>query len=190
MQNIIVNNISKSFDGKKVLVGFSCTLEYGRTTVLMGESGCGKTTLSNIILGLLKPDSGEITGVPAKIAAVFQENRLCEGFDAVANVKLVMQGTQNDEAAAEILTLLGLGDDMHKKVSELSGGMRRRVAIARAIAADADFVLLDEPFRELDEATRLMTAEYTRQSLSGKTVLLITHDAADAGLFDAEVIKM
>lgn len=190
MSDIYINNISKSFDGKNVLSGFNCVISGGKTTVIMGESGCGKTTLANIILGILKPDAGEVVGMPARISTVFQENRLCEGFDAVANVELVMHGKEHSIDAKEILTSLGLGSDLNKKVSELSGGMRRRVAIARAIAADADFVLLDEPFRELDEATRAMTAEYTRDMLSGKTVLLITHDSTDAALFNAETVYM
>lgn len=190
MSDIYINNISKSFDGKNVLSGFNCVISGGKTTVIMGESGCGKTTLANIILGILKPDAGEVVGMPARISAVFQENRLCEGFDAVANVELVMRGKEHSIDAKEILTSLGLGSDLNKKVSELSGGMRRRVAIARAIAADADFVLLDEPFRELDEATRAMTAEYTRDMLFGKTVLLITHDSTDAALFNAETVYM
>lgn len=190
MSDIYINNISKSFDGKNVLSGFNCVISGGKTTVIMGESGCGKTTLANIILGILKPDGGEVVGMPARISAVFQENRLCEGFDAVANVELAMHGKEHSIDAKEILTSLGLGSDLNKKVSELSGGMRRRVAIARAIAADADFVLLDEPFRELDEATRAMTAEYTRDMLSGKTVLLITHDSTDAALFNAETVYM
>ncbi len=187
--NIIIKNISKSFDGKKVLDNFSCELAYGKTTVLMGESGCGKTTLANIILGLLKPDGGTVTGVPDKIAAVFQENRLCQSFDALSNTSLVT--AHNDKnMAAEILISLGLIDDMHKKTCELSGGMQRRVAVARALAADADFVLLDEPFRELDEATRLMTARYAQKVLDGKTVLLITHDKNDAELFNATIINV
>lgn len=193
MSDIYINNISKRFDGRIVLSDFSCVIKSGSTTVLMGESGCGKTTLANIILGIFKPDSGEVIGMPARISAVFQENRLCEGFDAVANLELVMHGKEqgvNAMDAKEILTSLGLGSDLHKKVSELSGGMRRRVAIARAIAADADFVLLDEPFRELDGATRTMTARYTHNMLSGKTVFLITHDGTDAALFNAETVYM
>lgn len=189
MFDIIIKNISKSFDGKKVLDNFSCELAHGKTTVLMGESGCGKTTLANIILKIIKPDTGEIIGVPTKTAAVFQENRLCQTFDALTNTSLVT--AHNDKSrAAEILINLGLGDDMHKKTCDLSGGMQRRVAIARALAADADFVLLDEPFRELDEATRNATAAYTRAMLLGKTVVLITHDKTDAEVFNAPIINI
>ncbi|MBR4279021.1 MAG: ATP-binding cassette domain-containing protein, partial [Clostridia bacterium] len=100
---IIVKDLHKSFGEKKVLDGFNASFEIGKVTCVMGESGGGKTTLLNLIMGLLKPDAGEISGVPNKISAVFQEDRLCEPYSAVRNVLAV---TGHSVAEDDIVALL------------------------------------------------------------------------------------
>lgn len=157
----------------------------------MGESGIGKTTLIHLLLGLEKPDAGEIEGVPhGKMAAVFQENRLCENLSAAANVRLTARRKLDESAIQEAFREVNLKEVYQRPVRELSGGMKRRVAIVRALLADADCVVMDEPFKGLDEETRKLTAEYVRRCLEGKTLIVVTHDAKDAGLLGADILNL
>ena len=182
-----VDNIKKSYGDKVVLSDFSADFAEGRITAIMGPSGCGKTTLLRLLLGLERPDDGEITQTGGTVAAVFQEDRLSEPLSAVANVRLV-RPAMSRASARRLLSELGLSEeDVTKSVSTLSGGMRRRVALARAIAADADTVVLDEPFSALDEATKASVMMAVKEHLRGKTVLLVTHDAKEAESFADEV---
>lgn len=182
MKDIVLNNISVAFGEKQVLKNHSAVFPYGKTTVVMGESGSGKTTLARMILGLLKPDSGEITGIPKKKSAVFQEDRLIEGYSVLSNFHFALDAVDKDKIK-QALDELGLKDALSSNVSTLSGGMRRRVAIARAMLADSDLTVLDEPFKGLDEATKQKTMAYVKKCLNGKTAILITHDAEEAKLF-------
>ena len=106
---IILDSITKSFGEREVLKGFSATFEKGNRYCIMGASGGGKTTLLNIILGLQKADSGRITGLPENISAVFQEDRLCEPYSAVANVQAVTGRSVPEEEIISLLNDLGLG---------------------------------------------------------------------------------
>lgn len=167
-----VVDLCKTFESP-VLVNFNAEFQDGRITCITGPSGCGKTTLLRLLMGLIKPDSGKIEGVPDKIAAMFQQDRLCEDFTALTNVCLV--GIDR-KAALENLERLGLADECEKPVSLLSGGQRRRVALCRAMLADADAVFLDEPFTGLDPELRGTCAKYISDTAEGRTVLLVTHD--------------
>ncbi|MBE6567035.1 MAG: ATP-binding cassette domain-containing protein [Ruminococcaceae bacterium] len=177
-----VLNLCKSYGEKAVLNNFSAHFDAGEISALMGPSGCGKTTLFRILLGIEKADAGEIRHDGAKTVAVFQEDRLSEPLSAIKNVCLGRRDATPDEAKA-LLSALGLAEDAEKSVKELSGGMRRRVSIARALIADADTVLLDEPFSALDEDTKASVMRFTRKALEGKTVVLITHDIEEARAF-------
>ena len=190
MSDIVASGISKAFGEKQVLKDFTLRLREGETVSLMGESGCGKTTLLHILLGLIKPDAGEITGMPEKISAVFQEDRLCEDFSALSNVAMVLSGADRKKKAAEHLAALGLGGNLKTPVRELSGGMKRRVAIARALAADGDLLILDEAFKGLDENTKAAVMRYVKERTAGKTVLAVTHDRSEAEFFSDRVIEM
>lgn len=190
MNDIIVKDLCKRFGAQPVLSHFSAVFPAGRVSVLMGPSGCGKTTLASILLGLITPDGGHIAGISARKAAVFQEDRLCEDFSAVSNIRLV---TGRALPAAEIescLAQLGLADSMYRPVRELSGGMRRRVAIARALLAISSWIIMDEPFKGLDAATRAEVMAAVRARTQGKTILLITHDPYEAAAFGGHIIKM
>lgn len=196
-QDIIIKNLSKSFGSKRVLEGFSTTLRAGRVSCIMGESGCGKTTLLNIILGLIKPDCGEIAGLPSRISALFQEDRLCEEFSARTNVRVAAGKTVTSDDIDTALAELGLGGELKTPVSSLSGGMKRRVALARALLAfgehldEEGLLVMDEPFRGLDDATRALAASFVLRHLRGRTLVAVTHDAADASLLGAEqIIRM
>ena len=171
--NIAVKGLCKAFGEHTVLDELTAEFPEGRMTYITGPSGCGKTTLLRLLMRLEAPDAGEISGVPEKLAALFQEDRLCGEFSALTNVRIV--GATEDRAR-EHLAALGLGDSLEKPVSQLSGGQRRRAALCRAMLADADAVFLDEPFTGLDPELRTLTAEYIRTAAAGRTVLLVTHD--------------
>lgn len=188
---IVINKICKSFGDQKVLDGFSAELKPGSVTALMAPSGAGKTTLLNIILGLMPADSGEITGLSGlKAAAVFQEDRLFPGSDAYANVNSVLGSPVSKELLDAEFSAIGLTDYIKKPVKELSGGMKRRVAIVRALLSDYDFLVLDEPFKGLDEALKNKVIEYVKEKTAGKTVLLVTHDIQEAESMGAAVINL
>jgi len=182
-------NVSKSFGDKAVFTDYSLELDLGKAYCIMGESGCGKTTLLNLIMGLTKPNKGEISVPNAKISAVFQEDRLCEDFSAVSNVVAVTGKSMKNEII-ELLKELGLEGSEYLPVSQLSGGMRRRVAIARALLAEFDILILDEPFKGLDDCTREKTADVILSRLQNKTLLVATHDIRDEELLNARVIKL
>ncbi|MCL2200304.1 MAG: ATP-binding cassette domain-containing protein [Defluviitaleaceae bacterium] len=174
---IELKNIRKSFDDppQQVLQGVSFTFHEG-ITCLMGASGIGKTTLINIVAGLVKPDSGEIIGMEGKkISMVFQEDRLLEWETTLTNVLLV----KNDKPlATKLLTQAGLGDSLTKKTSELSGGMKRRVCICRALIADYDVLILDEPFKGLDAELKPVIMQMVKDYSHG-IVICITHDPTE-----------
>lgn len=183
-----ITNVTKSYEGKRVLDGFSAQFPEGKISALMGPSGCGKSTLLRLILGIESPDNGEIFRDGERTSAVFQEDRLSEPLTARMNVRLGREDATIKEAEA-LLCALGLRGHTGKPVSSLSGGMRRRVAIARALIADADTVLLDEPFSALDEETKREVIACVKAHLAGKTVLLVTHDTAEAQAFADEVFS-
>lgn len=187
--DIELRHIDKSFGDTVVFRDLSLTVRAGRVSCLMMPSGWGKTTILRLLLGLETPDAGSITGVPEKKAAVFQEDRLCPGISALSNVLRVTGAKIRPEAEA-LLTRLGLGADMRKPARELSGGMGRRAAIARALLAESELLVLDEPFDGLDAETRARTAAVIREYAKGKTVILVTHDAEECALLGGEMLSL
>ena len=180
MTELKIREISKSFDGRKVLRNVNAIFPAGSITCLLGPSGYGKTTLLRIVAGLEKPDTGSVEGVPEEIGFVFQEDRLCEDFSAISNVRLVTGKSMPKEEIIRHLTEIGLGDSLDRPVHEYSGGMKRRVAIVRAVCYPAQLLILDEPFKGLDEKLRLEVIDYIRKYTGGKTVICVTHDPDDA----------
>lgn len=175
-----IQHLCKSFDGKVVLGHVSLTLESGGTACLMAPSGRGKTTLLRCIAGLETPDSGQITDLPERIAYVFQEDRLCDGFSAVDNIRLVTGKALGEGEIRRHLEELGLAGSLDQPVRELSGGMRRRVVISRAVCFGAGLLLLDEPFKGLDDEARQQTADYILRHRGAAAILCVTHDREDA----------
>ena len=190
MKNIEIRALTKRYGELTVLDAFSACFEAGKRTALMGRSGRGKTTLLRLLAGLERADSGEITGLPARISVVFQEDRLCEEFTAVENVKIAAPKRTADEIVALLYDLLLDEEAQSKPVSSLSGGMRRRVAIARALLAEGELLLLDEPFKGLDDATRARVTAVIREMTAGRTTILVTHDETDAAALSARVVNM
>ncbi len=180
--SVIVRQVDKRFGQQSVFQQFSCTFETGKISALVGPSGCGKTTLLRMIAGLERCDSGTIKGVPDRISFVFQEDRLLSWLTAYENIGFVLKDIYNDKEAYQIiddlLIKLGLMRHQHKYPSELSGGMRRRIALGRAFAYPAPLILMDEPFSGLDKETKHQIAEtffeWSRQE--GRTLIMVTHD--------------
>lgn len=187
---VCVENLCKSYGGVPVLRNVSFVAGPG-VTCIMAPSGMGKTTLLRVLLGLESPDSGRVK-VPknCRWTAVFQEDRLLEQLDAMGNLRFVLGGDFREEAAAELLRELGLEDTGHKKVRDFSGGMKRRLALARALLAPSDALVLDEPFTGLDEENRERAIGCIRRLASGKPVLLVTHDEPDALGLDANILRL
>lgn len=183
-------NVSKSFGSNKVLDNFSYVFRDNSRSCLMGASGSGKTTLINILLGLVKQDSGIIEGVPQDISAVFQEDRLCEPYSAVENVLAITGETVPEPEIIALLGDLGLSGSEYAPVSTLSGGMRRRVAIARALLAKSDMIVLDEPFKGLDAETRVQVVSVVKERTKNKTLIFASHDENDASDLDAVIIEI
>lgn len=174
-------DISKAYGENKVLTNFSFDFPEGKTTAVMGASGCGKTTLLGILMGTLSADSGRVERAEkCKISALFQEDRLCENLTASANIRLAVGKRLSRTQAAAELSAVGLSGSENKPVRELSGGMKRRVALVRALLAEYDVLFLDEPFKGLDSATRRQVMEYTKTKTAGKTVVLVTHDETES----------
>ena len=189
MRDIILRNVSRSFDGKPVLRNVSLLFPAGEICCVRGRSGIGKTTLLRIIAGLLSPDEGTVEGVPDKIAFVFQEDRLCEDFSALSNIRMVTKNRTKEEVLQH-LEELELRGEASLAVREFSGGMRRRVALARAICADADLLLLDEPFKGLDPELRIRVIDYVKRHTEGKTVICVTHEETEAVLLGGRMIEL
>ena len=184
MQDIRIKNISKAYGDKQVLNHISKEFPSGETTVIMGASGCGKTTLLRILLGLEKADSGEVTGMPERVAVLFQEDRLCEDVSAYENIALVLERkkthAQRDAQKCRIeqeAAQVGItADDLKQNVMELSGGMRRRIALLRALLYDVECVILDEPFNFLNEETADRLRSWLKRYCKEGNTVLITSD--------------
>lgn len=176
---IELRNISVSLGGTPVLNDCSLTVPAGGSAALTGPSGCGKTTLLRIIAGLQKPDAGKVR-VEGRVGYVFQEHRLFPWLTAAENLDLVAPG------GAEVwLAKAELSDAADKYPDELSGGMRQRLNIVRALACGGEILLLDEPFKGLDAPLRKEIETLIARERAGKTLLLVTHDEADLELVEA-----
>lgn len=170
---IKVNNLCKSYRGQQVLTNYS--REFNEDiNLIKGESGTGKTTLLKIIMGLIPYDSGEVIGNDIRFSAVFQEDRLLNHLDAEGNLRFVLGKKYNPKVAENILMDLGL-DLSDKKISQYSGGMKRRLCIARALLAESDCIVLDEPFTGLDIENVNRAKEVIQKYRNNRPVLLVTH---------------
>ena len=189
--DIVLSNICKSFGENRVLDRLNWRFPGGQISCVQGPSGCGKTTLLRLIAGLEAPDSGEIRGAEGKkISAVFQENRLLENLTAEKNILLTARPGFTRTDARKLLNELGLSDTAQRRTCELSGGMQRRVAVARALAADYELLLLDEPLTGLDDDARLRVLRRIQADLNGRTAIWITHDPDAADLLNAPLLRL
>ena len=166
--SIVITDLCKSFGSTPVLQRFTWTVD--RPMVLMGRSGCGKTTLLRILLGLESADSGTVTGVETP-AAVFQEDRLCPQLTAAANLTLTGHGLTPQDA------------ELALSAARLSGGQKRRAALLRALLCrDAKTLLLDEPFTGMDAELVEDAVAATKRLAGERPTILVTHDRTAADL--------
>lgn len=186
---LMIKEITKSYGKQKVLENISFNLNESERICIYGKSGIGKTTLLRIIAGLEKADSGKITFV-GKVSMVFQEDRLLENTDVYTNLYCVL-GSRFDKAEADMhLKEVGLEGAGNKIVSELSGGMKRRVAIVRCMMKSSEIILLDEPFKGLDTILKDNIIRYMVKYLNGRAVIMVTHDISEAEKIQAEIIEI
>jgi len=204
-----VRNLCKDYPGKdgstrRILNDISFDVTAGEFIVLTGQSGCGKTTLLRILMGLMGATSGTleasgkpIRGCDSKRAMVFQNAELLPWRSALRNVELGLetQGVpqaERERIARRQLELVGLTAAANKRPDELSGGMRQRVGLARALAVDPDILLMDEPFGALDAHTRetLQNELLRLQAEMRKTVIFVTHDLDEAVLLGDRVFVL
>ena len=170
--SIAFENVSFSYDTTPVLQQVNWQVPDKGVLCLWGPSGCGKTTALRLLAGLEKPTSGKVSGVN-RVAMVFQEDRLLPWRSALDNVTVV---GADSETARDLLSALGLTEEeMAALPAHLSGGQQRRVALARALAAECDLLLLDEPFNGLDEGTWQDVVPLIRQAAQKRPVVLVTH---------------
>lgn len=187
--DIIWEHVSKAYGEKQLFADFSHRFSSGRIHCVMGASGCGKTTLLRMIAGLERADAGRIVmPIQTKISAVFQEDRLIENLSAEKNVLLTARRGFTHSDARALLDELELGAWAQNRVCRLSGGMKRRVALARALAVDFNLLLLDEPFTGLDGDTAKRTMDALLRHAAGRTVICVTHDMEAAAHLGAEIL--
>lgn len=185
-----LDDITKKYGDLVVLKDFKMEIPEKGVLCINGPSGCGKTSLLSIIAGLIKPDSGTLSGFDnKKISYVFQEDRLLPWLSAYGNIKSVID-TNSKYTPDFWLNSVKLGDSMYKYPDELSGGMQRRVAIARALAFEGDIYILDEPFKGLDETLKLDIMNIIKNLSDQKLVLFVTHDIDEAIYLATKIIKV
>ena len=177
-------NVSFSYGKKSVLTDFSLELGSGERLALMGPSGSGKTTVLHLAAGLLKPTAGKIQSDFLPPAVVFQEARLFPQLTVKENL-FAVQEKPDEAAVSEALALVDLVDSIDAYPHELSGGMKSRVSLARALLFPTDFYLLDEPFGALDEETKRLVLSDLKAFLIEKNAaaIFVTHQKEDAEIF-------
>ena len=210
MEQIIIKNLWKSYDSLTVLKNVDLTLDRNQTYCLMSPSGTGKTTLFRILMGLEKADEGEIVwsassgscfgsgsdrdvSRPLRISTVFQEDRLCPTFSPLENVMMVQKQPTCEPLKNEIRTAMCrlLPEEcLNRPVSTLSGGMKRRTAILRALLTKSDMLLLDEPFTGLDEETKIDVIRFLQEYRNNRFLLISTHQKEDVELLKGILITL
>ena len=174
-----LKNVSLCCGDLRVLRDVSLRLDPGERIAVMGPSGCGKTSLLRVIAGLQSPGSGTVDRAAHRLSFVFQEPRLLPWLTAAENIRLVLPDAHRGDDAAAWLSRFGLSDAADRLPSELSGGMRQLVSLARALVCTPDLLLLDEPFKALDAAAK-QNAITAGSDGTDAAVILVTHDAREA----------
>ena len=207
MDKLIVRGLRKSFGKSSVLRDIDFTVQEGEFLSLLGPSGCGKTTILRILIGLEKPDAGQIfkdgkditSLAPSRrgMGIVFQNYALFENMTVLGNVEYALRRrgdsrAQARETALRMLEMVGLKELASRKPGRLSGGQQQRVAIARTLALQPDIVLFDEPMSALDVDTRLSlrTELKALQKQFGTTIVYITHDQEEAFAMSDRIMVM
>lgn len=179
---IEIKNLYKSLGKNNVIDNLTFSINNNGITAIMADSGAGKTTLINILLKIIEKDFGEIINLPNDISVVFQEDRLLENLTPIKNISICSKFIDKKEIE-NMLILFGV-DPIKFRIKELSGGMKRRVAIARALLAKSDFIILDEPFKGLDEFNKNVVMDKIYEISRQKPILFVTHDVREINYFN------
>lgn len=196
--SVVLDGLGKAYPGgQPVLEGITTRIERGEFVCVLGASGCGKSTLLNLLAGLEHPTAGVLDVPDDGAAFMFQEASLLPWLTARGNVELALRlrgvpAADRREAAEELLHLVHLGEAAGKRPHQLSGGMRQRTALARALAQDRELLLMDEPFGALDAITRdLLHDELERVwEATGRTIVFVTHNVREAVRLGQRVILL
>lgn len=189
--DIIISDLCKSYDGLSVLSHLNLRLFSGGSYCLMAPSGTGKTTLFRILMGLEQPDCGSAAGLSGKkISAVFQEDRLLETNNAIQNLKLVTGRLADNAQLSAFASRLLPPESLSRPVFEFSGGMKRRLALLRALSVPFDLLLLDEPFTGMDAGIKKTAAELILEYKKNAILLFSAHDPKDALLLKSQIITI
>lgn len=189
-ENIKLTDCTISYEDEIVLENFNVEISTGKNYAITGKSGIGKTTLLKVLWGLKKVKAGEISGNSDIRAGVFQENRLFEEYTATENVFATGQCSMEKEAVERALRELLQEESLSKPIKEYSGGMKRRVEIARAMLSDSPIIIMDEPFTGLDDVTKEKTIVFMEKYRKERTILFTTHCPADIKEVKAEELKL
>ena len=202
-----IQDLTRAFNRQEILHGLNFTVDEGEFLSILGPSGCGKTTILRILVGLLKPTSGQIikdgmdiTDLPASkrnMGIVFQNYALFQNMSVLGNVEYALKfnkefKSQSREIAENIIEQVGLSEHIYKKPHKLSGGQQQRVAIARTLALNPEILLFDEPMSALDAATRLLLRDEIKsiQQKFHSTIIYITHDQEEAFALSDRIMVM
>ena len=183
---IQINNLCKKYGDKIVFENYTNTFDFDGILLIKGVSGLGKTTLMRIIAGLEKADKGEIQKDAKSISFMFQEDRLIPFVSVLKNITAVC----SEKKALKYLKLMGLENEKDNSPLSLSGGMKRRVSLARALCFQSELVILDEPFKGLDEELKSTICEIIKKESKQRDFIIISHDSEDAELLNAKVIEI
>ncbi|WP_294371425.1 ATP-binding cassette domain-containing protein [uncultured Clostridium sp.] len=191
---ITIKDLNKSYGKEKIFENFSIEFESGKINCILGESGCGKTTLLNIIAGLIKVDTCRIDGITKKdISYVFQEDRLIPWLTIKENLSISLKKYYSkeklEEKINEILKIAGIQGIENRYPHELSGGMKQRINIGRALGKPSKVILMDEPFKSLDYKTKYTIINEFMKILENekRIVVLVTHDLDEAVYFNGKI---
>ncbi len=190
---LTLNQLSFSYTKEKpILRNLDLKVKRGELLAVMGPSGCGKSTLMLLLAGLLRPTGGALHSEAQKISFVFQEPRLFPQCTVEQNVAAVLSEAPKDGEIERILAAVGLSDAKALYPHELSGGMRMRASLARALAYGGDLFLLDEPFAALDEARRDELADFLRAHFKERkiTAVLVSHDREISERFADRILEL
>ncbi|MDT5060622.1 MAG: NitT/TauT family transport system ATP-binding protein [Acidobacteriota bacterium] len=192
---LILESVSRSFGAVEVLRDFSLEVNSGEFVAIVGPSGCGKTTLLNLLAGFDKPTTGSLTS-KGRVRMVYQQDGLFPWRTVAQNIRMGLRHVkgegERERELKELLALIGLKGFEEHYPHQLSGGMRQRVELARALAGDTDTLLLDEPFSALDYLTRLRLRRELARLLRERprTVVLVTHDIEEAAQLADRVVVL
>lgn len=191
---IEIKDLSKSYEGKQIFKDFSLTLESKKVNSIIGASGGGKSTLLNMIAGLLEKDSGSVFGVnEEEISYIFQEDRLLEWLTVRENIEIFIYNYYSREEAEKVIdkifNILNIKDTLNEYPAKLSGGMRQRVNIARALIKPSKVILMDEPFKSLDYKTKYLIIKELKSIFQkeDRMVIFVTHDVDEAIFMEGNI---